>query len=320
MPSTKTSLPLLLLSAAVLQACSTPPAPGDAGVPLADAGQSSGGDASGTADGSVADAGSSDVGPSDAATFADVGVFRAVLDQHCPFYERRAVLSVSDGPPRYVSGFFQDVPDPWVGPPESTDSSCQFHRAWAGLCDGQDQCPGSLVCDHGGACVPFPAPATGFEVTLRGTSGEQRFGAQGALLAGGEVKLPDAVLEVFVQGDGLRIESPPMSVPGELGTLKATLTGSYEAPEAMDVTWVPPTDAADVLSLTNINHHVGSPTFTECVVPASAGKMHIDGAMLAPLAVVTGLEFQAVQHVRFAAAQVPGGCVEFRFERTQYAW
>jgi hypothetical protein len=37
-----------------------------------------------------------------------------------------------------------------------------------------------------------------------------------------------------------------------------------------------------------------------------------------PLAVATGLEFQALQHVRFAAVDTPTGCVEVRMTRTQY--
>ncbi|MBI5543891.1 MAG: hypothetical protein HY901_08400 [Deltaproteobacteria bacterium] len=315
MPS-KTLLPLVLLSLRALAACSTSQDPGDAGV-AADVGI--GTDASQSADASAADAGSADAGPADAATPDGGNAFQAVLDERCRSYERRAVITVGapGGPSRYLSASFQDVPDPWVGPPESTDSSCEFHRAWAGLCGGQRACPGDLACDHSGSCVPYPVPVAGFAVTVRGTSGEQRFEEQGGSFPGGGITLQDQILQVSLAGGGLRVESPPMSVPGELGALTATLTGSHDAPEAMDLTWVPPADAAEVLSLTRINHHVGAPTFTECVVPASAGALHIDGAMLAPLAVATGLEFQALQHVRFAAVEVPGGCVEIRFERLQ---
>ena len=63
---------------------------------------------------------------------------------------------------------------------------------------------------------------------------------------------------------------------------------------------------------------MGGLTFTECAVPASSGALHIDGAMLQPLAAVTGLEFQGVEHVRFAAASTPAGCVELRYETQQY--
>ena len=46
--------------------------------------------------------------------------------------------------------------------------------------------------------------------------------------------------------------------------------------------------------------------------------MHVDGDMLTPLAVVTGLEFQGLEHQRVAAAETPLGCVEFRFTTKQY--
>ncbi len=61
-----------------------------------------------------------------------------------------------------------------------------------------------------------------------------------------------------------------------------------------------------------INHHAGGPTFTECWVEASVHTLQVPGAMLVPLAVETGLEFQGVEHVQVAAAETPAGCVELR--------
>jgi hypothetical protein len=37
--------------------------------------------------------------------------------------------------------------------------------------------------------------------------------------------------------------------------------------------------------------------------------------MLLPLAVDTGLEWQGMEHARFAAAETPSGCVEIRYSR-----
>jgi len=68
-----------------------------------------------------------------------------------------------------------------------------------------------------------------------------------------------------------------------------------------------------VYTLIPINHHAGGPTFTRCVVDAAQGSFLVGEAMLKPLAVGTGLEFQSIAHVRFAAAETPKGCVEFRF-------
>ena len=59
-------------------------------------------------------------------------------------------------------------------------------------------------------------------------------------------------------------------------------------------------------------------TFTMCVVAAAECSFEVGQAMLQPLAVSTGLEFQPVDHVRFAAAETELGCVEFRFIVRQF--
>ena len=41
--------------------------------------------------------------------------------------------------------------------------------------------------------------------------------------------------------------------------------------------------------------------------------------MIDPLSVVTGLEFQGLEHVFVAAATTPAGCIEFRFGARIYA-
>jgi hypothetical protein len=228
------------------------------------------------------------------------------------------VITVSDegGPTRSLSASLKDRPDPWVGQPELTDSSCQFHRAWSGTCDGKPECASGLACSHTGTCVAFPVPVPGLAVTMQGASGSQRVEAKPDGSLWGDVTVKDAELRLTITANGLRVEVPPMSVPAPLANLKTDLKGSYEDPQAMDVTWTAAAGGAQVHSLTNINHHVGGSTFTECVVEASKGALHIDGTMLKPLAVVTGLEFQAIQHVRFASVDVPGGCLEVRFQRT----
>jgi hypothetical protein len=91
------------------------------------------------------------------------------------------------------------------------------------------------------------------------------------------------------------------------------VSGESNEPTALDLTWTPPADAGRVFTHIPINHHAAGPTYTEREVDASAGALHVDGAMLAPLAVVTGLEFQGVEHRRYAAANTPAGCVEVLF-------
>ncbi|MGC4119339.1 MAG: hypothetical protein QM765_33195 [Myxococcales bacterium] len=316
------SSPARLLLLSFLTACSSPALSVDASVPGADASQPAV-DAS-VPDSGIALAADASVPGADASQPAvDAGAdqpLTAVVGSRCEYYQRRAVLTVSDdgSANRYLSAFFQDVPDPWVGMPELTDSSCKFHLAWSGTCDGKPECDGARVCSHTGTCVAAPVPATSLSVTVRGTSGTQQFDSKPGDSFGGSITVADPALALTIVADGLRIEVPEMSAPASLTNPQGTLTGSWDQPEAIDLSWTAPASPAQVYSLTRINHHAATSTFTECVVAATAGKLHIDRAMLEPLAVITGLEFQSVQHVRFAAVETATGCVEVRFQRDQY--
>jgi hypothetical protein len=101
-------------------------------------------------------------------------------------------------------------------------------------------------------------------------------------------------------------------VDAESSGTGTSLDGTYELPESIDLSWSGPDDGF-AYTLIPINHHAGGPTFTECRLPASAHALHVDGEMLQPLAVGTGLEFQGLEHVRTAAAHTPLGCVELRY-------
>ena len=96
------------------------------------------------------------------------------------------------------------------------------------------------------------------------------------------------------------------------------VAGGLDSPTALDLTWTPPADAGTVLTRIPINHHAGGPTFTDCAANASAGTLHVAGAMLTPLAVSTGLEFQGIAHAQSAAVETPQGCIEVRFQTSQY--
>jgi hypothetical protein len=91
------------------------------------------------------------------------------------------------------------------------------------------------------------------------------------------------------------------------------LHGTYDAPEAVHIEWDPVAGESAVYTNIPINHHVADGSFTECVVAASAGTMHVGQSMLVPLAVSTGLEFQGLMHVKYAALELPAGCLEFRY-------
>lgn len=315
-----------VLCVGLLLACSDDPGSADAN----DAGVAA--DAEPPADATSADAqpppdaeASADAQPlPDAAVGLDTGLtpdaggspVLAVLDARCRYYERIGLLTVMDwgGGPRYLDLQLYDRPAPWWGPPTSSDAACEFHRASQDPCS----CTGAQVCSYQATCVDPPLGVTEVTVRVTGTGGSQTFTGDGVGNLGGEITVADAELAISITTGALQLQTPVMSIPGPLGDLQGSLTGDYDNPQAVDLSWTAPTPSAHVYSHTNINHHVAEPTFTTCVVPASAGSLHIAGAMLQPLAVSTGLEFQALEHVRFAAAETPAGCVEIRFSRPQF--
>ncbi|MBI2375230.1 MAG: hypothetical protein HYV07_14635 [Deltaproteobacteria bacterium] len=237
----------------------------------------------------------------------------ATLGTGCAPNTKLATIEVSDeGGARYVNATVLDAPPPWVGPPALTTNACIFHRASAGCA-----CPTDEVCNFAGSCVPIPAPFASASVTLTGAAGNQTLTLDGSGSGWAEVSLPDDSLAVTLLADDARLITPSMSIPAVLGGLTGALGGSYDAPTSVDVSWAP-VSGAHVFTHISINHHVPAPTFTECLVDGSSGSFHIGADMLTPLAVVTGLEFQGVEHVRLASAPLGSGCVEFRFTRRHY--
>lgn len=209
-----------------------------------------------------------------------------------------------------LSARIYDRPDPWYGAPERTSSACNFHRfAPSGPCP---QCAVDEVCGLDGACVKEPRTHKEAELELRAGNDTQTFVAEpntgqiyGRVTLGGRFS---AVLRLGTH----TITLEPMPLPTGLTNLVGTLDGTHALPDAVDLSWNGPDDGW-VYTLIPINHHAGGPTFTECRLPASAHALHVDGQMLRPLAVSTGLEFQGLEHVRTAAAHTPLGCVELRY-------
>ena len=111
----------------------------------------------------------------------------------------------------------------------------------------------------------------------------------------------------------LRVTISETTMPAALENVSGSVTGPKGAPSALDVQWDAVASDADVYTNIAINHHAAQGTFTECQVATSAGALHIDGDMMVPLSVSTGLEFRGIEHVRFAAAKTDDVCIEFRF-------
>jgi hypothetical protein len=310
---------VLLASWALIAACTDAPSSGlpDASdAPDADSGSR---DAGLPSDSGSRDAGlSTDGGPGSDAAASDTGVATAtaaaVLDRRCDPLRRLGVIDVNDdsGAQRGLSASIDDRPPPWIGPPTATSADCRLYQVAPGPCNCAPQ-----ACDYRGQCAPFPEPIPGYVIRVISAAGEESFTADLGGVANGLLQGPQTPLALAIRGPGILIDVPFMDIPPELSNLSGMLDGTYDAPRAVDVRWDPVT-AAQVYTRIPINHHIGSATNTECVVAASAGQFHVDQAMLVPLALVTGLEFQGVEHVRFASAELPSGCLEVRFRRHHY--
>lgn len=175
------------------------------------------------------------------------------------------------------------------------------------------------MCTADGSCQPLPVPAPDVTLVLQAGAASQTLASNGSGSgAYGTVTLPGRTFSLQVKWAGRTVTLVDTTVPQAVADAAGKLLGSYDKPTGADVTWTPAAQGGTVFTHIPINHHAGGATFTECAVPASAGLLHVDGPMLTPLAVSTGLEFQGIAHVRFAAAQTPDGCVEVRFQTSQF--
>lgn len=263
---------------------------------------------------SGADGGEPDGGQDSGADASDPVVVHAVIGERCALTERIGLIELKWGS---VFGSIYDRPNAVYGEPELHDDACDFHRAPAGggACDHCDYAV--ETCGAGNVCAPLQVQDESATVTLvkGGDSQVMAFDVNNNAIYGEvTLALPFGMEVAFGERTVVLAES---DMPAGLTNPQGMLMGDSSAPGDFDITW---SGAADGTVFTHVpmNHHVGGPTFTECAVPASANELHIDGEMLAPLALETGLEFQGIEHMLVAAAETPEGCVEIRYS-TQHS-
>jgi hypothetical protein len=249
-------------------------------------------------------------------------VFAAVPGARCTPGSRIGLVSVygqGEGSAALdASAVINDRVDPRMPQsPKLTDASCDFfEQVQVPPCS---QCPMGSTCIADGSCQPLPVVAADVKLVLQAGAASQTLVSDGGSSgAYGSVTLPGRTFSLQVKWAGRTVTLVDTTVPQAVADATGKLLGSYDKPTGADVTWTPAAQGGTVFTHIPINHHAGGATFTECAVPASAGLLHVDGPMLTPLAVSTGLEFQGIDHVRFAAAQTPDGCVEVRFQTSQY--
>lgn len=238
----------------------------------------------------------------------------AVLDASCPEDRRIGRLTLmgwSGDSPLSLDGAVLDGVHPWSQPPALEGGGCAFHTFDAAACG---PCPGGTICAADGACVEPPRSLKDVVVEVLRDGETERFNADpttGALfgtLAGVSDRVALRVLWA-----GVEVIGPEMDVPdGLLADPRVSFAGEADLPGAMTARWTPRGDGSSVGTLININHHAAGPTFTTCRVAEASGGFDATAPMIDPLAVSTGLEFQGLDHMRVAAAELDAGCVELR--------
>jgi hypothetical protein len=236
------------------------------------------------------------------------------MGQLCPVESTIGVVQLGGFPTPYVQVTLYDRTDPWIGDAELSTATCEFHHYVAGVCTA---CKAGEVCSPESTCVPEPRTVKDATLRVRTGTSEREYMADatlGGISAMVDIGNADSSYGMTLSWSDVEVQLDAMPVASaNLTNAAVSIEGDYSAPGALDATWQPSQSGAFVRSRIPINHHAGGPTFTQCAVPESAGAFHADAAMINPLAVRTGLEFQGLQHERVAAANTPGGCVEFRF-------
>jgi hypothetical protein len=235
------------------------------------------------------------------------------LGEPCPRMEQAGAIQLSLSEGRVsLGGMIYNAPQPITGAPALANDHCTYHRYDASGCGA---CAAPLVCSGAGNCVPMPTAFTDLEVTA--TAGATTHTAQGDPDYGWLYEQWDDVeddwaLELSFGQD--RITAPAMPIAdGDIGVAVAVESADETAPGALTVTWTPTADGSLVRTEIPINHHAQPGTFTLCEGDAALGGFTADATMIDPLAVITGLEFQGVEHLQVASAQTSVGCVELRY-------
>lgn len=245
----------------------------------------------------------------------DLSPVVAVPGARCEPAERVGIVWVGEG--RVVRADLYDRTDPWITDPVESDSACQLHSFVVQQCG--DGCGDDEICDIDGECTSIPRRDPDARLVLRAGGDQQVFDADPATgELGGDITLAGDLFTVEVEAFGQLVSlDTETGVPELLSGFSASLIGSYDAPEGIEAAWDAAPEGSHLFTRIPVNHHAAGPTFTECAIDASAGSLDIGQAMLEPLAVATGLEFQGFDHIRFAAGDTARGCVEFRFNRQQ---
>lgn len=253
---------------------------------------------------------SPDSGPTDSASPGAVE-----LGATCAIEDRAGEIALwASGTDAYLTATLYDRPNPWYGPPTLANDTCAYHHTDTAACGA---CDAGFVCGWSGACEPEARVVKDASLVVSADGVGQTFTPDAATGQMWGVAGPiDAAYTITLEVAGETIEVPELALAGELTDAVVTGTGDSMAPESLDATWT--ADSGRVRTTIPINHHAGGPTFTRCDVDAATPGFHASAEMLVPLAVVTGVEFQGLEHTENATVTTSAGCVDVRLGVQEY--
>lgn len=223
-------------------------------------------------------------------------------------------IAVQRYPGSNASFFAQiyDAPSPWIGAPTEESAACGYHSYESNTCGG---CAAGEQCAVSGECVPTPRTLKDLDLSVvaDGQSSTHSADPQGLIWG----QLGTETRFSFSLSGALSIETDEMVLPEGI-TPRVTSEGDYDTPGDLTVSWTGSTEGW-VRTEIPINHHANSPTFTTCQASAEQGGFEVPGAMVNPLAVSTGLEFQGLHHGSFAAVETEAGCVQISVVNQVYS-
>jgi hypothetical protein len=212
----------------------------------------------------------------------------------------------------YLGGVVYNAPQPLTGVPTIDNQHCAFHHYDSSGCA---TCEAPLVCAGDGSCVPQPVAFGDLHVVAR-ADGVTEFAESDPTtgLLSAQFDGEDKVWALELNFGQDRVTVPAMPVAdGAIGVTVAVESSDETAPGALTVSWTPAADGSVVRTEVPINHHAAPGTFTRCEADVATGSFTASAEMVDPLAVITGLEFQGVEHLQVASAQTSVGCVELRY-------
>ncbi len=214
-----------------------------------------------------------------------------------------------------LSANINEKTDPWTPEAEFGNQACTFYKEKSRpFCT---DCGYDSACIAEETCVPLPVPAQDIVVVVSAGEQSQTFEPNQGY-TWGDLNFAADSYSMDIRWAQYTVLVPSMAIPTAVENLVTQLSGNYDDPGPIDITWTPRDDGGYVHTRVPINHHAGGPTFTDCAAHSSEGGFTIPKDMLAPLAVSTGLEFQGVEQVNYAAALLPHGCLLIRYQITYY--